>query len=104
MLELRPGCECCDKDLPPDSADARICTFECTRAASLLRELRGRRAQRPLPELRRRSGRAPEAAGKPAREVPGVDGTHRQAGRLRERLTARRHPPLSVTTSRSAPA
>lgn len=30
MLELRPGCECCDKDLPPDSAEARICTFECT--------------------------------------------------------------------------
>jgi hypothetical protein len=30
MLELRPNCECCDKDLPPDSADARICTFECT--------------------------------------------------------------------------
>ena len=30
MLELRPGCECCDKDLPPDSARARICTFECT--------------------------------------------------------------------------
>lgn len=30
MLALRPGCECCDRDLPPDSADARICTFECT--------------------------------------------------------------------------
>ena len=30
MLELRPNCECCDKDLPPDSAKARICTFECT--------------------------------------------------------------------------
>lgn len=30
MLELRPGCECCDKDLPPDSMDARICSFECT--------------------------------------------------------------------------
>jgi uncharacterized protein len=29
MLALRPNCECCDKDLPPD-ADARICTFECT--------------------------------------------------------------------------
>jgi hypothetical protein len=29
MLELRPGCECCDKDLPP-SADAMICSFECT--------------------------------------------------------------------------
>jgi uncharacterized protein len=30
MLELRPNCECCHRDLPPDSADARICTFECT--------------------------------------------------------------------------
>ncbi|SIQ41927.1 DUF1272 domain-containing protein [Aquipseudomonas alcaligenes] len=30
MLELRPGCECCDRDLPADSADARICSFECT--------------------------------------------------------------------------
>ncbi len=30
MLELRPGCECCDKDLPPDSPEARICSFECT--------------------------------------------------------------------------
>lgn len=30
MLELRPNCECCDKDLPPSSAEAVICTFECT--------------------------------------------------------------------------
>jgi len=30
MLELRPNCECCDADLPPDSLAARICTFECT--------------------------------------------------------------------------
>jgi hypothetical protein len=30
MLKLRPNCECCDKDLPPDAADAMICTFECT--------------------------------------------------------------------------
>ena len=29
MLELRPNCERCDKDLPPD-AEAWICTFECT--------------------------------------------------------------------------
>lgn len=29
-LQLRPNCEYCDKDLPPDAADARICTFECT--------------------------------------------------------------------------
>lgn len=30
MLELRPNCECCNKDLPPDSKDAMICSFECT--------------------------------------------------------------------------
>ena len=30
MLALRPNCECCDRDLPPDSGQARICTFECT--------------------------------------------------------------------------
>ena len=30
MLALRPGCECCDRDLPPDSGEAMICSFECT--------------------------------------------------------------------------
>lgn len=30
MLALRPNCECCDRDLPPESREARICTFECT--------------------------------------------------------------------------
>lgn len=30
MLQLRPNCECCDRDLPPDSGDAFICSFECT--------------------------------------------------------------------------
>lgn len=30
MLALRPNCECCDRDLPADSLDARICTYECT--------------------------------------------------------------------------
>ena len=34
MLALRPNCECCDRDLPPESAEARICTFECTFCAS----------------------------------------------------------------------
>lgn len=34
MLELRPNCECCDKDLPPDAEDARICTYECTFCAA----------------------------------------------------------------------
>ncbi len=30
MLELRPSCEHCNKPLPPDATDARICTYECT--------------------------------------------------------------------------
>ncbi len=34
MLELRPSCEHCNTALPPDSLDARICTFECTFCAN----------------------------------------------------------------------
>lgn len=30
MLRLRPTCECCDRLLPASTADARICSFECT--------------------------------------------------------------------------
>lgn len=30
MLLLKPNCECCDRDLPPDAAEAMICSFECT--------------------------------------------------------------------------
>jgi hypothetical protein len=30
MLQLRPNCECCDRDLPPESTEAVICSFECT--------------------------------------------------------------------------
>ncbi|MDI1327015.1 MAG: DUF1272 domain-containing protein [Brevundimonas sp.] len=42
MLELRPNCECCDRDLPFDSPEARICTFECTFCAACVdRVLKG---------------------------------------------------------------
>ena len=34
MLELRPNCELCDRDLPPDALDARICSYECTYCAA----------------------------------------------------------------------
>lgn len=30
MLELRPNCENCGKDLPYNSTEAMICSFECT--------------------------------------------------------------------------
>jgi hypothetical protein len=38
MLELRPSCELCDRDLPPESTEAMICTFECTFCAACVRE------------------------------------------------------------------
>ncbi len=34
MLELRPGCEHCNRPLPPDCVDARICSYECTFCAA----------------------------------------------------------------------
>lgn len=30
MLQLRPNCECCDRDLTADTKEAMICSFECT--------------------------------------------------------------------------
>ena len=30
MLEIRPNCEHCNKDLPNNSTEAMICSFECT--------------------------------------------------------------------------
>ena len=41
MLQLRPDCECCDRDLPPDSREARICSFECTFCAPAPSVLKG---------------------------------------------------------------
>jgi hypothetical protein len=43
MLELRPNCECCDRDLPPGSAEAVICTFECTFCRSCAENVLGGR-------------------------------------------------------------
>jgi hypothetical protein len=37
-LELRPNCEYCDKDLPPASEEARICTYECTFCAGCVED------------------------------------------------------------------
>jgi len=39
MLELRPNCELCDRDLPPESLDARICSYECTFCASCVEDV-----------------------------------------------------------------
>jgi len=39
MLEIRPNCELCDKDLPPDSTEACICSYECTFCASCVADI-----------------------------------------------------------------
>jgi hypothetical protein len=41
MLELRPTCENCNKPLPPDSLQARICTYECTFCATCVDTILG---------------------------------------------------------------
>jgi hypothetical protein len=64
MLELRPNCECCGCDLAPDSAEARICSFECTFCVACAENtLQGRcpncggeliaRPRRPLEKLKK---------------------------------------------------
>ena len=40
-LALRPTCEHCNKALPPDAGDARICSFECTFCATCVDEVIG---------------------------------------------------------------
>ena len=42
MLEMRPDCERCGVDLPPDGHDAHICSFECTFCLPCAEALGGR--------------------------------------------------------------
>ncbi len=39
MLEIRPNCEHCNKDLPNTSTEAMICSFECTYCRSCAIEI-----------------------------------------------------------------
>jgi hypothetical protein len=53
-LALRPNCECCDRDLPPDSREAVICSFECTFCRACAERLLGWRCPSCGGELVRR--------------------------------------------------
>jgi hypothetical protein len=59
--EDRPNCECCDRDLPPESQDARICSFECTFCVDCVERRLGGRCPNCGGELVRRPVR-PQAA------------------------------------------
>jgi hypothetical protein len=41
MLDLRPNCELCDTDLPPEAPEARICSYECTFCADCVDRVLG---------------------------------------------------------------
>src|SRR5215475_636508 len=80
-LELRPNCECCDRDLPPASPIARICSFECTFCADCVEQ----RLHNVCPNCG--GGFAPRPI-RPAREWrPGVCLTRRPASTKRVRLS-----------------
>ncbi|RPH45783.1 MAG: DUF1272 domain-containing protein [Burkholderiales bacterium] len=64
MLTLKPSCECCDVDLPPETPDARICSFECTFCATCADDRLGGHCPNCGGELLRRPRRP---AGKLAR-------------------------------------
>ena len=84
MLQLRPNCECCDRDLPPDSPVAMICTFECTFCHQCaLEKLKGRcpncggelvvRPRRPAEKLAKYPG-STERVSKPSGCAPASGG------------------------------
>lgn len=57
MLELRPNCERCDRDLPPESDEAHMCSFECTYCRSCTEGALGGRCPNCGGELVRRPRR-----------------------------------------------
>jgi uncharacterized protein len=75
VLQLRPGCECCDRDLPGDSPDAMICSFECTFCRACAEGRLGGRCPNCGGELVRRPIR-------PADALSSVDPARVQARRL----------------------
>jgi hypothetical protein len=81
MLELRPNCELCDVDLPPDAADARICSYECTFCAACVEHV----LHDVCPNC---GGGFPAAADPPAAGVAQGDRPRRRPPGARRRHTA----------------
>jgi hypothetical protein len=80
MLELRPNCESCDKDLPPDAADARICSYECTFCAECVETV----LQNVCPNCG--GGFVPRPIRPKAERRPGVSLVHQPASTTRRHL------------------
>jgi len=76
MLLLKPSCECCDTDLPPDSHSAMICSFECTFCSQCACELL--------------HGKCPNCAGELVRRPIRPDAQLKKYPASRERVTRER--------------
>jgi uncharacterized protein len=59
MLQIRSNCECCDRDLPANSTEAMICSFECTFCASCVAKVLDNKCPNCGGELVRRPIRPP---------------------------------------------
>ena len=64
MLQMRPNCECCNRDLPPDATDAMICSFECTFCAGCVQSVLAGKCPNCGGMLVRRPARSTELLGK----------------------------------------
>lgn len=76
MLALRPNCECCDADLPPESLQARICTYECTFCAACAGGRLGCACPNCGGELVRRPVRPPQKLAQDPASTERVRGAH----------------------------
>jgi uncharacterized protein len=85
MLELRPNCECCDRDLAPDAA-AMICSFECTFCESCSEERFGGICPNCGGELVRRPIRPPAALARFPASAKRVIGRHAQCAEVADPL------------------
>lgn len=81
MLELRPNCEYCDRDLPPESLDARICTYECTFCADCVEHV----LHNVCPNCG--GGFVPRPIRPKTERRPGVSLAHQPASNLRRSLS-----------------
>jgi hypothetical protein len=61
MLQMRPGCERCDRDLPAEHDGAWICSFECTFCSACNDEALHGRCPNCGGQLRPRPSRSGEA-------------------------------------------
>ena len=84
MLALRPNCECCDRDLPPESRDAMMCSFECTFCKACAEGVLKGRCPNCGGELVRRPIRPADKLAK----VSGLDRTQGEAAGLRGGLSS----------------